>query len=186
MAGAPAFALPPALEATAPPEARGLARDEVRLLVARRGDGSVAHASFRDLPRFLAPGDVVVVNTSATLPAALPAGDLALHLSTPAPDGSPHWVVELRDGPNPYLRARGGDVLHLPAGGRAALLAQYAAGRRLWVAELDLGRRDVVAYLHAHGQPIRYRYVPGAWPLRDYQTVYALQEIGRASCRERV
>jgi len=63
MAGAPAFALPPALEATAPPEARGLARDEVRLLVARRGDGSVAHASFRDLPRFLAPGDVVVVNT---------------------------------------------------------------------------------------------------------------------------
>src|SRR6185436_12920217 len=82
---------------------------------ARRGDGSVAHASFRDLPRFLAPGDVVVVNTSATLPAALPAGDLALHLSTPAPDGSPHWVVELRDGPHPYLRARGGDVLHLPA-----------------------------------------------------------------------
>ena len=176
MAGAPAFALPPALEATAPPEARGLARDEVRLLVARRGDGSVAHASFRDLPRFLAPGDVVVVNTSATLPAALPAGDLAVHLSTPVPDRSPHWVVELRDGPNPYLRARGGDVLHLPAGGRATLLARYAAGRRLWVAALDLGGRDVVAYLHAHGQPIRYRYVPRAWPLRDYQTVYALQD----------
>jgi len=85
-------------------------------------------------------------------------------------------VVELRDGPHPYLRARGGDVLRLPDGGRAALLAQYAAGRRLWVAELDLGGRDVVAYLHAHGRPIRYRYVPREWPLRDYQTVYALHD----------
>src|SRR5262249_34354411 len=156
--------------------ARGLARDEVRMLVARRGDGSTAHARFHDLPRLLDPGDVLVINTSATLPAALPAGDLRLHLSTPAPDDSAHWVVALRDGANPYLRARSGDVVPLPAGGRAVLLARYAAGRRLWVAELDLGGRDVVAYLHEHGHPIRYGYVPRAWPLRDYQTVYALQD----------
>ena len=36
---APAFELPARLEATEPPEARGLARDEVRLMVASRGDG---------------------------------------------------------------------------------------------------------------------------------------------------
>ena len=175
MAGAPAFALPAALEATEPPEARGLQRDEVRLLVARRGDGGLEHARFRDLPAFLAPGDVVVVNTSATLPAALPAGDLDLHLSTPAPDASGLWVVELRDGTRPFLRARTGAVLPLPAGGRAELLAPYAAGRRLWLARLDLGGRDLLAYLNDHGSPIRYGYVPRAWPLEDYQTVYALE-----------
>ena len=67
------FELPQRLEANEPPEARGLARDEVRLMVASKHDGRIAHAQFKDLPAFLAPGDLVVVNTSATLPAALPA-----------------------------------------------------------------------------------------------------------------
>lgn len=67
------FELPAELEARVPPEARGLARDEVRLLVSDRTSDFVTHASFRDLPRFLDPGDVVVVNDSATLPAALTA-----------------------------------------------------------------------------------------------------------------
>ena len=80
------FDLPAQLEAREPPEARGLARDEVRLLVATRHDGRLVHATFRDLPSFLKPGDLLVVNTSATLPAALPArsadgAELGLHLS---------------------------------------------------------------------------------------------------------
>jgi S-adenosylmethionine:tRNA ribosyltransferase-isomerase len=174
MPGAPARVVQARLEAAAPPEARGLARDEVRLLVARRGDGAIEHARFRDLPAFLRPGDVVVVNTSATLPAALPAGDLELHLSTPAPDEARHWVVELRDGTRPYLGARAGDVVPLPAGGRAELLAPYATGRRLWLARLDLPE-PLLAYLTAHGRPIRYRYVPRAWPLGAYQNTYALE-----------
>jgi len=49
--------------ATEPPEVRGAGRDDVRLLVAT--PGSVSHASFRQLPQFLAAGDLVVVNTSA-------------------------------------------------------------------------------------------------------------------------
>jgi S-adenosylmethionine:tRNA ribosyltransferase-isomerase len=179
MAAAPAFTLPAALEASAPPEARGMARDEVRLLVARRGDGRLEHARFRELPSFLRAGDLVVVNTSATLPAALPAGELELHLSPPAPDGSPHWVVELRAGTGPYLRARTGDAVELPAGGRVELLAPYASGRRLWLARLDLGGQDLLAYLAEHGRPIRYGYVPRAWPLEAYQTVYA-REPGSA------
>jgi S-adenosylmethionine:tRNA ribosyltransferase-isomerase len=179
MGATPAFALPAALEATEPPEARGLARDEVRMLVARRRDRRLEHARFRDLPSFLAPGDLVVVNTSATVPAALPAGDLELHLSTPSPDGAPRWVVELRDGTRPYRNARSGDVVALPAGGRAELLAPYASGRRLWLCRLELGGRDLLAYLHEHGRPIRYGYVLRPWPLEDYQTVYA-REPGSA------
>ena len=66
-----AFELPHALEAHEPPEARGLERDEVRLLVATLGDGEIAHHRFRDLPELLLPGDAVVVNVSGTLAAAV-------------------------------------------------------------------------------------------------------------------
>jgi S-adenosylmethionine:tRNA ribosyltransferase-isomerase len=89
------FTLPPELEAAEPPEARGTRRDAVRLLVGRRGTGRVSHHAFGELPGLLAPGDVLVVNTSGTLPAAVPAGtDLLVHFSTELPDG--RWAVELR------------------------------------------------------------------------------------------
>ena len=67
----PAFAIPPGSEAAAPPERRGVPRDGVRLLVVRQG--GVSHRRFRDLPAELEAGDLLVVNTSATLPAALDA-----------------------------------------------------------------------------------------------------------------
>src|SRR5512139_865304 len=66
-----AFDLPPELEASAPPEARGLRRDEVRLMISYRSTNRVVHARFCDIGSFLAPGDVVVINTSGTLSAAL-------------------------------------------------------------------------------------------------------------------
>src|SRR5947199_10134189 len=81
------FVLPPELEAGEPPEARNLARDEVRLMVSYCADDRVVHTRFRALPEFLAPGDVLVINTSGTLNAALEATRadgtlLKLHLST--------------------------------------------------------------------------------------------------------
>src|SRR4051812_29174104 len=60
------------LEAHEPPEARGVGRDGVRMLVAERSTGRTSHHRFTDLPALLRPGDVLVVNTSATLPAAVP------------------------------------------------------------------------------------------------------------------
>ncbi len=93
------FTVPPEREAHEPPEARGLARDEVRLMVTDPRTGEIVHARFADLPEFLRTGDLVVVNVSATLPAALTAhrGDgraMALHLSTRLPGDL--WVVEPR------------------------------------------------------------------------------------------
>ncbi|HEX6750850.1 MAG TPA: S-adenosylmethionine:tRNA ribosyltransferase-isomerase [Longimicrobium sp.] len=204
------FDLPDELSAREPPEARGLPRDAVRLLVTE-GDGErVTHAHFRDLPRFLSPGDLVVVNASATLATALEGirktgdGDapILVHLSTPLEDG--RWVIELRrataDGNEPLLDARAGERIYLRGGGAATLAAPYlppdgdtAAGRvRLWVAEMEMpGGAD--AYLAAHGEPIRYRYVPRAWPLAYYQTVFAAEpgsaempSAGRAFTHETV
>jgi S-adenosylmethionine:tRNA ribosyltransferase-isomerase len=178
-----AFELPPALEAHEPPEARGLARDDVRLLVASRRDGRIVHARFHDLPAFLAPGDVLAINISATIPAAIPArrsdgAPLELRLSTPAPrrpDGR-WWIVELRsaDGASPFRDAHVGEAYGLPGGGRAELLAPFAAGVRLWLARLELPQ-PLDPYLARCGRPIRYRHVPREWPLEAYQNVYSLE-----------
>ena len=162
-------------EAHEPPEARGLARDEVRMLVAT--EGGLAHARARDLPTHLRAGDVLVVNTSATLPAALPARRtdgtaLALHLSTP--DSPRRWVIELRRDGERFGGGRAGETLALPGSATATLLAPYLAGARLWLAELDTGGVALLDYLACHGAPIRYGYVERAWPLADYQTVFAL------------
>ena len=109
-----AFELPHALEATAPPEARGVSRDGVRLLVANAGDGRVFHARFNELPALLKAGDLVVVNVSATLAAAITGrrGDgsaIRIHLATRAPELDERWrVVELRT-PDGAPRTRGRD-----------------------------------------------------------------------------
>jgi S-adenosylmethionine:tRNA ribosyltransferase-isomerase len=175
-----ALELPVRLEAHEPPEVRGLGRDDLAMLVATRHDGRLVHARFPDLPRFLRPGDVVVVNNSATLPAALDArlGDrtFELRLSTPAPGAAEaHWIVELRtEEGRAFLRPPIGAVLDLPGGATATLLARYAGSRRLSAARLDLDR-PLERYLARHGRPIRYDYVPEPWPLEAYQTVFALE-----------
>jgi S-adenosylmethionine:tRNA ribosyltransferase-isomerase len=172
-------------EAHEPPEARGLARDEVRMLVAERGAERFEHAQARDLPAHLRVGDLLVVNTSATLPAALPArrsegSPLALHLSTPDPGGDrARWTVELRHGGERFTGGRCGETLALPGGGRATLLAPYLSGARLWLAELDTGDTPLHDYLNRHGAPIRYGYVAEEFPLSDYQTIFA-REPGSA------
>ena len=175
-----ALQLPTPLEAHEPAEAREGSRDSVRLLVSSRTTGSVGHGWFRDLPQFLAAGDLLVVNTSATLPAAVPAtradgAQLELRLSTPAPGRDPdtHWIVELRHGNHPFGAVTAGDELALPAGGTARILDAYAAPR-LWLARLEL-QQAVVTYLARHGHPIRYSHVPHRWPLSAYQTVYAAE-----------
>jgi S-adenosylmethionine:tRNA ribosyltransferase-isomerase len=175
-----AFDVPERLEAAEPPEERGLARDDVRLLVASRAADDLVHARFRQLPQFLAPGDLVVVNTSATLPAAVPARradgtELTLHLSTPMSNAQgDRWVIELRRGDARFYAGAQGETLTLQAGASARLLAPYLSGKRLWVARLDLPE-SLQRYLAGHGRPIRYRYVPREQPLAAYQTVYATE-----------
>jgi S-adenosylmethionine:tRNA ribosyltransferase-isomerase len=187
------FVLPPELEASEPPEARGLSRDAVRLMVSHRSDDRIVHARFHNLPDFLGAGDVLVINTSGTLNAALNALDpdcrlFELHLSTRLPAGL--WIVEIRQpegsATRPYYTAQAGTRFELPEGAAATLLTPYNAEERLhpghtrlWIAALDLPgdvrNYGVHDYLAEHGFPIRYSYVKQSWPGSYYQTVYATE-----------
>ena len=164
------FELPHDLEAAEPPPVR----DEVRLMIARPGEDLV-HTRFLDLADHLSPGDLLVVNDSATLPAALPAlradgGAVDLHLSTPDPSNPSRWVVEVRsDGHRARARA---ETLRLPHGGKARLIAPYLSPNRLWIAQLELPE-PLLDYLDHHGAPIRYAHEPTARPLEDHQTIFA-------------
>ena len=183
----PDFHLPPELEASGPPEARGLARDEVRLMVSYRGNDRVVHADFRDLPDFLEAGDVLVINTSGTMNAAVPAtrengANITLHLSTHLP--ADLWTVELRslEGIKPLLYGKAGEALQLPGGGVAILHTPYLSRNRpnggadrLWISTLNLST-SLNDYLGRYGAPIRYGYVARDWPSNYYQTVYATEK----------
>ncbi|MCO5994926.1 S-adenosylmethionine:tRNA ribosyltransferase-isomerase [Actinoallomurus rhizosphaericola] len=160
------FALPPALEAHEPPPRR----DGVRLLAATRN--GVTHHAFTDLPDLLRPGDLLVVNTSATLPAAVRLDRLSVHLSGPVPSEPDCWLVELRRrtgrASEPYTGGCPGEWFPLPGGATLTLVDRYTP--RLWRARLDT---DVEPYLRRHGVPIRYGYVARDQPAAAYQTVFA-------------
>src|SRR5581483_3035313 len=181
------FVLPPELEAGEPPEARGLARDEVRLMVSYVSTNQVLHTCFRRIRDALQPGDVLVINTSGTLNAALPARradgtQLELHLSTHLPDD--RWVVELRTYQDsqekvtrPFYEIRPGESFTLPANASVTFDTPYRpdqASLRLWLATLNLPG-PLHPYLARHGFPIRYGYIKQGWPLNYYQTVYATE-----------
>ncbi|MGY1600714.1 S-adenosylmethionine:tRNA ribosyltransferase-isomerase [Geodermatophilus sp. SYSU D00815] len=175
-----AFALPREAEATAPPEWSGTPRDGVRLMTVR--PEGITHGVFRDLPDLLEPGDLVVVNTSATLPARLSAvrADgvaVPLHVAGTLDDGD--WVVEVRraDNGGPDLRVEPGTVLDLPGGVRLHLLDGHpdrTRPSRLWRARAEpaVAPRPL---LERYGTAIRYGYLAGTYPLEAYQTVYATE-----------
>lgn len=177
MIATPALSVAELGEAREPAEERGNGRDDVRLLVARAAAG-LEHARFTQLPELLDPGDLLVINTSATLPAAVavrgPEAGLALNLSGPARGEDSHlWLAELRLAGQRYRGGREGRVLLLP-GGATAVLLERDPGGRLWRISLRVpGSLD--SYLARHGQPIRYRHLGLGWPLDRFRTVYATE-----------
>ena len=176
------FELPTALEASEPPEARGLRRDGVRMLVARVASGALASSTFSRLGEFLEPGDLVVVNTSATIPAALDASAadgtrFAVHLSTRLDDD--RWVVEPRQltGASTRALARRGSLA----------VACCCAARRRWSSSIPTARAAgsgspgwTSARTPSRGsRPTADRSSTATrarpWPLEAYQNVYATE-----------
>ena len=183
-AAAPAGRYPEGRAAVGPPESRGLDRDGVRLQVACRA--GISHATFRDLGAYLRPGDLLVVNNSQTLPAAVDGTRedgraTTLHFSAELDDGT--WIMELRrpDNTGPFLDGSSGEPVRPAAGGQITILSAYRGveGRsRLLVARPELGQ-PVAGYLQRYGRPIAYGYLEEQRPLSDYQTIFA-REPGSA------
>jgi S-adenosylmethionine:tRNA ribosyltransferase-isomerase len=179
------FALPEHAVATLPAEARGLARDAVRLLIAKP-DG-MRHARFSELGDWLRPGDLLVVNTSATLPSAVdgvrPDGSpVVVHFSSPIDKST--WIVEVRrpDGSGPMPDGRPRQTLLLPGGARVRILAAQGGGgggpSRLWRARIEVAG-PTEAYLGNFGRAITYAPTVERYPISTYQTIFA-REPGSA------
>ncbi|HEY3144059.1 MAG TPA: S-adenosylmethionine:tRNA ribosyltransferase-isomerase [Acidimicrobiales bacterium] len=169
------------LRPRAPLELTGRRRDDARLLIAWRSSDDLVQTTMAHIDSFLESGDVIVVNTSATRPAALVVDrELVIHLSTELDGG--RWVVELRKlcgaGSLPWLDYRPNGPIDLPGGGAIEVLGPYSPAARqghpvrLWTAQLDLAR-PLEEHLARFGRPIRYGCEVGDWPLDAYQTVFA-------------
>ena len=181
--------------ATEPPERRGLRRDGVRLLVADHG--RIAHARFDQLGDHLRPGDVLVINTSATLAGQFDAlrdgRRVIVHLANRLADG--YRVVEIRSAPDagrPLLNGRPGEQIELPAGGALTLVEPYPAphssptgtGNRLWRGTVSVPGR-LQPYLERHARPISYGYLKDRFPLAAYQTIFAVHPGQRRDAERR-
>ncbi len=141
------------------------------------------HTRFRELADHLDPGDLIVVNTSATVAAAVSGhrcdkggAAVVVHFSSPIRGGQ--WIVELRDGAlQRVMDAAAGERIDLPHGVTLMLAEAWPdrtqlRGSRLWVAELAV-ESGVASYLTREGRPIAYDHIHGQWPLADYQTIFA-------------
>ncbi|CAL9589662.1 S-adenosylmethionine:tRNA ribosyltransferase-isomerase [Streptomyces pilosus] len=186
-----ALEVPEELSARVPVEQRGpgLDRDSVRLLVSR--GTRVSHHAFVELPRLLRAGDLLVVNTSPTLAAAVDGrlghADVVVHFSTRGDDG--RWAVELRE-PDGHGTTRA----RVPAGAPAGSEVRLAGGARLVLEEPLSARgerlrwarvsRDVLGVLRERGRAIRYAYTERDQPLSAYQTVFALPSADGAGSAE--
>jgi S-adenosylmethionine:tRNA ribosyltransferase-isomerase len=177
------FILPPELSAKEPPERRGIRRDQVRLLVINRATGEIEHSRFDKIDHYLQANDLLVFNSSRTLPASLRGCDcsaahgpcmevrLAEHLS----DDS--WLAlllcEQGDpfgcGLRPEMQIQFGEGLN------ATVLQRDERIPRLWKLRFSISGTQLVDLIYRLGKPIRYEYVSAPWDLDYYQTVYATE-----------
>ncbi len=174
------FDLPAELSAKEPPEQRGIARDEVRLLVIDRSSGRVEHTRFNHLGDYLRSGDLLVFNTSRTLPASLVGCDAApgpcveVRLAEHLPDDT--WLALLicRDDAELFTCGLGAGIeLRFSDALTCSVLAPDAAIPRLWRIRFSKTGTELLDALYRVGQPVRYNYVSAPWDLDYYQNVFA-------------
>jgi S-adenosylmethionine:tRNA ribosyltransferase-isomerase len=194
------FTLPPELAAREPPERRGVPRDRVRLMVIDRRTGRVQHTRFDHLGEYLHRGDLLVFNSSRTLPAvldgcAVPSSPL-LHMGGEGTARGAGPCLEVRlaehlpdDSWLALLVCRGADPFGCGlreglriAFGRGLTATVHERDRhipRLWKIRFSRTGAELIDLLYRLGKPVRYEYVAQPWDLDYYQTVYA-REPGSA------
>jgi len=177
------FTLPPELSAKEPPERRGIRRDQVRLLVIDRATGRIEHTRFDKIDNYLRAGDLLVFNSSRTLPASLRGCEcsathgpcMEVRLAERLPDDS--WLALLVcDQGDPFgCGLRAGMQIDLAEGLTATVLERDANIPRLWKLRFSASGAQLIDLIYRLGKPIRYEYVSAPWDLDYYQTVYATE-----------
>jgi S-adenosylmethionine:tRNA ribosyltransferase-isomerase len=178
------FTLPDELSAREPPERRGLARDKVRLLVMDRESGAVQHTKFDRLAEFLRQGDLLVFNSSRTLPASLEAccshgPCVQVRLAQHLPDDTWLALLVCKAGDPFGCGLRAGMQLEFSPELTGEVFDRDARIPRLWKIRFSKTGTDLIDLIYRLGQPVRYEYVSAPWDLDYYQTVYA-KEPGSA------
>lgn len=178
------FTLPPELSADQPPERRGIARDEVRLMVIDRGSGHVEHTRFNHFGEFLRRGDLLVFNSSRTLPASLSGcveqgPCIEIRLAEHLPDDSWLALVLCQRGDPFSCGLRPEMQVDLGEGLSATIHERDRHIPRLWKLKFSKHGSELINAFYRVGRPIRYEYVSAPWGLDYYQTVYA-REPGSA------
>lgn len=179
------FVLPEELSAKEPPEQRGMARDAVRLMVIDRRSFAISHARFNQLGEFLRPNDLLVFNSSRTLPAALASCETStgacvqVRLAQHLPDDSWLALLVCQNGDPFACGLHLGMQIQLTEQLSATVGARDARIPRLWQLRFSQSGAELIQSLYRIGQPIRYEYVSAPWALDAYQTVYA-REPGSA------
>ena len=178
------FKLPDELSAKEPPERRGLARDQVRLLVIARESGAIEHAKFEQLSEFLRKGDLLVFNSSRTLPASLEACCnhglcLQVRLAQHLPDDTWLALLVCKAGDPFGCGLRAGIRLEFTSELKGEVFERDSRIPRLWKIRFSKTGTDLIDIIYRIGEPVRYEYVSAPWDLNYYQTVYA-KEPGSA------
>ncbi len=155
-----------------------------RLLHVDPLQGTLSDTRIDALPGLLRPGDLLVVNDAATLPASLhgTAGGEPIELRLAGEEADGTWravafgagdwrtPTESRPAP-PALVA--GDVLHLGPGLRARVVDRSEISERLLRIRFETPGERLWAALYQHGRPVQYAYEPAPLPLARVQTPYA-------------
>jgi S-adenosylmethionine:tRNA ribosyltransferase-isomerase len=177
------FVLPPELSAKEPPERRGIRRDQVRLLVIDRTTSRIEHTRFDRINNYLHAGDLLVFNSSRTLPASLRGCEcsathgpcMEVRLAERLPDGSWLALLVCEQGDPFGCGLRAGMQIEFADGLAATVLERDANISRLWKLRFSISGAELIDLIYRLGKPIRYEYVSGPWDLDYYQTVYATE-----------
>lgn len=169
------FFLPNELNATLPPEKRGLRRDHVRMMVLNRCTGEVNHDRFFHLSHYLQPGDLIILNNSRTIPALLRgkwkrdwnelSQDVEVRLAKRRNEDT--WDAFIMANP-----IKVGDKLLFSDELISTVIAEKE-NSPLKTIQFNKRGTDLYNIIYSIGEPIRYEYIEKPWGLDDYQTVFA-------------
>lgn len=158
-----------------PPERRGIRRDQVRMMVLDRKTGITSHDRFDQLGNYLKSGDVLVINSSRTLPAILKAKKHKDNFSEEVEvrlarriNGATWEALVVSETSHP------GDRLVFSEDLSGNIIKKNDNSPLVTILFSKTGN-ELFQHIYSVGEPVRYEYINHPWELDYYQTVFAAQ-----------